>query len=249
MEIVAEYKYDGIRHIEFYFKNKKCIALMNEDKGLRNGKTVLKTEYFGAFPDLQNEMVKRGYTLIFIENRNRWGTPEQIEDQYEFIGYASRELGISNKVFTIGMSCGGMMSIILAGKHPDCIEALYIDAPVMNFLSCPANLLNAPDVTEGMWHEFEKAWNMTKTDLFTFRGHPIDYFDSLIKNKIKIYMAYGDSDKTVPYEENGIALERAYKENGLESLLYLDRKVGVDHHPHGPTNIDFAIKYLEGQIN
>ena len=81
-------------------------------------------------------MVKRGYTLIFIENKNRWGTPEQIEDQYEFIQYASRELKISNKVITIGMSCGGMMSVLLAANHPDAIDALYIDAPVMNFLSC-----------------------------------------------------------------------------------------------------------------
>ena len=72
MELVAEYRYDGIYHIEFYFKGKKCIALMNEDKSKRNGKTVLKTEYFGAFPELQNEMVKRGYTLIFIEKRNEF---------------------------------------------------------------------------------------------------------------------------------------------------------------------------------
>lgn len=247
MQLLAEYRYDGIYHIEFEFKNKKCIALMTEDKSKRNGKTVLKTEYFGAFPDLQNEMVKRGYTLIFIENRNRWGTPEQIEDQYEFIAYASKELGISSKVITIGMSCGGMMSVILAGKHPDCIEALYIDAPVMNFLSCPARLGDAPDVHDGMWVEFENAWKMSKIDLLTFRGHPIDYLDDLVRNKIKIYMAYGDSDKTVPYIENGIALERKYKECGLEDLLYIDKKVGVDHHPHGPTDIDFAIKYLENK--
>ena len=218
---------------------------MNEDKTKRNGKTVLKTEYFGAFPALQNEMIKRGYTLLFIENRNRWGTPEQIEDQYEFILYASKELGVENKVFTIGMSCGGMMSILLAAKHPEVINALYIDAPVVNFLSCPARLGNAPDVTDGMWEEFERAWKMTKQELLTFRGHPIDYLDKLVENKIRIYMAYGDSDKTVPYEENGIALERKYKENGLEGLIYIDKKVGVDHHPHGPSDIDFAIKYLE----
>ena len=245
MKVLAEYKYDGIYHLEFEFKGKKCIALMNEDKTKRNGKAVLKTEYFGAFPALQNEMIKRGYTLLFIENRNRWGTPEQIEDQYEFILYASKELGVENKVFTIGMSCGGMMSILLAAKHPEVINALYIDAPVVNFLSCPARLGNAPDVTDGMWEEFERAWKMTKQELLTFRGHPIDYLDKLVENKIRIYMAYGDSDKTVPYEENGIALERKYKENGLEGLIYIDKKVGVDHHPHGPSNIDFAIKYLE----
>ena len=245
MNVLAEYRYDGIYHLEFEFKGKKCIALMNEDKTKRNGKTVLKTEYFSAFPSLQNEMVKRGYTLLFIENRNRWGTPDQIEDQYEFIIYASKELGIESKVFTIGMSCGGMMSILLAAKHPEVINALYIDAPVVNFLSCPARLGNAPDVTDGMWDEFERAWKMTKQELLTFRGHPIDYLDKLVENKIKIYMAYGDSDKTVPYEENGTALERKYKENALENLLYIDKKVGVDHHPHGPSDIDFAIKYLE----
>ncbi len=245
MEIVAEYKYDGIRHIEFYFKNKKCIALANEDKSKRNGKTILKTEYFGAFPDLQNEMVRRGYTLIFIENCNRWGTPDQIEDQYEFINYASMELGISNKVITIGMSCGGMISIHLATSHPECIEALYLDAPVMNYLSCPASLGNSPDVTDGMWTEFENAWHMTKSELLLFRGHPIDKLDKLIENKIKVYMAYGDSDKTVPYHENGIALEHAYKANGLEKLLFIDKKVGVDHHPHGPSDIDTAINFLE----
>ena len=245
MKLIAEYRYDGIYHIEFEFKNKKCIALMNEDKSKRNGKTVLKTEYFSAFPELQNEMVKRGYTLIFIENRNRWGTPDQIEDQYEFICYASKELGISNKVITIGMSCGGMMSVILAAKHPDCIDALYIDAPVMNFLSCPARFGNAPDVHDGMWAEFESAWKMSKIELLTFRGHPIDYLDKLVENKIKIYMAYGDSDKTVPYIENGIALEKKYKECGLEHLLFIDKKIGIDHHPHGPSSIDQAIKYLE----
>ena len=83
MKILAEYKYDGIFHLEFEFKGKKCIALMNLDDTKRNGKTILKTEYFSAFPELQNEMVKRGYTLLFIENRNRWGTPGEIEDQYE----------------------------------------------------------------------------------------------------------------------------------------------------------------------
>ena len=183
--------------------------------------------------------------MIFVSNRNRWGTEGELADQYEFVNFCAKEFDISNKVITIGMSCGGMMSVLLAAKYPDCIEALYIDAPVMNFLSCPANFGNAPDVLDSMWTEFENAWGMTKRELLLFRGHPIDMIPILVKNKVKIYMAYGDSDKTVPYEENGIALERAYKEAGLSDLLYIDKKVGVDHHPHGPTDIDFAIKYFE----
>ena len=245
MDIKTIYKYDGLCHIEIDFKGKKGIIITRENESERNGKTILKTEYFSAFPDLQNEMLKRGYTLLFVENRNRWGTPEQIDDQYEFVNYISKEMGISNKVITIGMSCGGMMSILLASKYPQIIEGLYLDAPVVNFLSCPARLGNAPDVTDGMWQEFEREWKMTKAELLTFRGHPLDKLDSLIENKVRIYMAYGDSDKTVPYEENGIAIEKAYKNSGLESYLYIDKKVGVDHHPHGPTDIDFAIRYFE----
>lgn len=245
MNILAEYKYDELLHIEFEFKGKKAIAIMLQDESKRNGKTVFKTEYFGAFPDLQNEFVRRGYTLIFLENRNRWGTDSEIDDQIEFIDYASKELGISNKVITIGMSCGGMMSILIAAKSPKHIHGLYIDAPVVSFLSCPARLGNAPDVHDGMWQEFEKAWKMTKSDILTFKGHPFYKIDKLIENKIRIYMAYGDSDKTVPYEENGIAIERAYKSNGLGNLLCLDKKIGVDHHPHGPSNIDNAIKFFE----
>ena len=78
MDILAEYRYDGMYQLEFGFKGKRCIALMLEDESKRNGKTVFKPEYFGAFPDLQKEFVRRGYTLLFIENRNRWGTPDQM---------------------------------------------------------------------------------------------------------------------------------------------------------------------------
>ena len=244
MKYTAEYKYDNLTHLEFEFKGKKAIVLLPDNK---NGKTIIKTEYFAAFPDLQNEMIRRGYTLIFLLNNNRWGTPSEVDDQYEFINFASEKFGISNKVTTIGMSCGGMMSILLASKYPQCIEALYLDAPVVNYLSCPARLGNAPGVLDSMWDEFERAWNMTKSELLTFRGHPLDKIKDLIANKIKIYMAYGDSDTVVPYGENGIALERAYKENGLEDLLFIDKKVGGDHHPHGPSDIDVAIKYLESK--
>ena len=245
MKLLAEYKYDGMVQTEFEFKGKRGIALRLEDESKRNGKTVFKTEYFGAFPELQLAFVKHGYTLIFIENRNRWGTDSEIDDQIEFIDYAAGEFNISNKVITLGMSCGGMMSILIAAKSPEHIEGLYIDAPVVSFLSCPARLGDAPDVHDGMWQEFERAWGMSKRDILTFTGHPYNKINKLIENKIKIYMAYGDSDKTVPYEENGIALERAYEASGLSNLLYIDKKIGVDHHPHGPSDIEFAIKYFE----
>lgn len=244
MELDAKYEYDGLTHIEYKFKGKKAITIF-PPKEKMNGQTILKTEYFSAFPELQNEFVKRGYTLIYIENRNRWGTPCEVEDQFEFVNYVAEEFGISNKVIAIGMSCGGMMAILLAAKYPQCIKGLYLDAPVVNYLSCPGRMGVAYDVFDSMWQEFESAWGITKSQLLTFREHPLDKLDKLVENRVRVYMAYGDSDKTVPYEENGIALERAYLNAGIVDLLKIDKKVGVDHHPHGPGCIDDVIEFFE----
>lgn len=41
----------------------------------------------------------------------------------------------------------------------------------------------------------------------------------------------GDSDKVVPYEENGAQLYRMYTEANAPIQLIL--KPGCDHHPHG----------------
>lgn len=244
MEITAKYEYDGLTHIEYRFKDKKAITIF-PPKEKMNGLTILKTEYFGAFPDLQNEFIRRGYTLIYIENKNRWGTPSEVDDQHEFVNFASKEFGISSKVITIGMSCGGMMSILLAAKYPECIKGLYLDAPVLNYLSCPGRMGIAHDVFDSMWDEFESAWGITKSELLTFREHPLDKLDKLIENKIRIYMAYGDSDYTVPYTENGIVLEKAYLNANMKEYIKIDKKVGVDHHPHGPSDIDDVISFFE----
>ena len=44
----------------------------------------------------------------------------------------------------------------------------------------------------------------------------------------------GLDDLVVPYAENGIAMERAYREAGIP--LWVEGKPGQGHHPHGPKN-------------
>lgn len=242
ISIVNEYRNLDFRQLEFEFKGKKAIVILPNEKN-KNGKAVLKTEYFGAFTDLQMEFVKRGYTLLFIENRNRWGTDSELDDQYEFVKLASKEFDIEPRVITIGMSCGGLISVKLCAKYPEIVSGLYLDAPVMNFLSCPGSFGDSPEVTEGMWHEFEKAYGMTKRDLLTYREHPLDKVHILIENKKPVFMVYGDSDLCVPYCENGISLEKQYREAG--ATLEIEVKKGCGHHPHGPTDYQRVIDFFE----
>ena len=77
---------------------------------------------------------------------------------------------------------------------------MYLDAPVVNLLSCPAGLGKA---NKNFMEEFEKHKKMTLTDLLSYREHPLDYIPQLVKNKIPLMLVSGDSDTVVPYCENG----------------------------------------------
>ena len=84
---------------------------------------------------------------------------------------------------------------------------------------------------------------MTKTELLTYREHPMDKVHILIENKKPVYMVYGDSDLCVPYDENGISLEKQYRKAG--ATLEIEIKKGCGHHPHGPSDYQRVINFFE----
>lgn len=210
--------------------------------GSSNGKWVLKTEYFDAFPNVQLSLLEKGYHLVHIKNKTRWHVPEDTEARAELARYMHTKYQLSEKCVIIGMSCGGMQGIYFAAKYPQYVSCMYLDAPVVNFLSCPAHLGKAAN---GAWEEFEKNTGMTLSKLLGYRNHPLDNIPKLIENKIPIILVCGDSDKTVPYEENGKLLHDMYLAKGAEIATIL--KEGCDHHPHGLEDnapiIEFILKH------
>ena len=128
----------------------------------------------------------------------------------------------------VGMSCGGMIATKFAAKYPECISCLYLDAPVMNLLSCPCGLGKAG---ADMYEEFVTATNMTIEDLINYREHPVDKVPALLAGGIPVIMVYGKDDLVVPYDENGAVLEKYYTENNGD--LRLIGKDNCGHHPHG----------------
>ena len=59
----------------------------------------------------------------------------------------------------------------------------------------------------------------------------MDRIPVLVKNRIPVALICGDSDRTVPYSENGKMLSDAYRAAGVPLLEIV--KPGCDHHPHG----------------
>ena len=211
------------------------------EEGTSNGKWTLKTEYFGAFPETEIELLRRGYHVVGIKNKTRWATDEDMEAYVALCKYVHEELGLSKKCVPVGMSCGGQEAILLAGKHPELVSCMYIDAPVVNYLSCPAGL----GASKGDLTEFKAARGMDLIDLISFREHPLDFVPTLIENKIPVILLSGDADSIVPYPENGELLKKAYEAAGctIETII----RPGADHHPHGLPDVtpicDFIDKY------
>ena len=207
------------------------------------GRWLLKTEYFGAFPALEIEMLERGFHVAYVKNATRWHLDSDDVAKEELCRYLASEYGLSEKCVPVGMSCGGLQAVYFAAAHPERIAALYLDAPVLNLLSCPMGI--GKKENDSMLEEMLVATGLTVTELINYRNHPIDKKEILLNAGIPIFMVYGDSDFVVPYDENGAELEKFYRERG--GIIEAVGKPGCAHHPHlledNTPIIDFILKY------
>lgn len=205
-----------------------------------NGKWALKTEYFGSFPELEMELLNRGWHIAYNQNNNRWAEDDDLQRKGAFIRYVSETFGLHGRCAVVGLSCGGLYGVKLAALYPELISGLYLDAPVMNLLSYPAGLGVAGKEN---YREYEGFTGRTLSEMLNYREHPVDKMHILAENHIPIILVAGDSDKTVPYCENGQLLENYYKMHGERIQVYI--KQGCDHHPHGLENPAIIADFMD----
>lgn len=240
MEMIQS-EWKGCRRLDFIFENRKaCLVLPQEP--CAGGHWMLKTEYFGAFPAFELEMLARGWHLAWIANLTRWHTEEDDAVKDRFCDFLHSQFGLAPRCLPVGMSCGGLLAVHFAARYPQRICGLYLDAPVLNLLSCPA-AVGAATLDDGLWREFQEKTGMTLSRLLSFRDHPMDHFSSLVRHQIPIFLVAGDSDTVVPYEENGKLLFDFYREHGgcITQIL----KPGYGHHPHGPEDLSPLVAFAE----
>lgn len=235
-------EWNGYRRLDFLFEGRPSILVLPKQPR-SDAKWLFKTEYFGAFPAFELEMLARGYALAHMKSTTRWCPPEDTAARIRFCEFLRTEFSLARSCMPVGMSCGGMQAVYLASERPDLVSALYLDAPVMNLLSCPCGIGLAAD--NHMYEEFRKAMGKTVSDLINFRDHPVDRIPALVASRIPVALICGDSDRIVPYPENGKLLSNAYRAAGLPLLEIV--KPGCDHHPHGLDDntplLNFAEQY------
>ena len=234
-------EWNRYERLDFSFEGRDAIVILPKNPR-KDCKWLLKTEYFGAFPSFELEMLERGYALAHLKSTTRWCPPEDTDARARFCEFLQSEFGFASQCMPVGMSCGGMQAVYLAAKYPHLVAALYLDAPVLNLLSCPCGVGVA---SNKLYAEFEKAMGMTASDLINYRNHPIDHVEELLSANLPVMLVCGDSDGVVPYSENGKHLADAYRRAG--GICEVILKAGCDHHPHGLDDnaplLAFAEKY------
>ena len=232
--------WNGFRKQMYVIDGREAVVVFPDTEP--NGRWALKTEYFDAFPDVQISLLKKGYHIAYISTRTRWYVPEDNVSKAKLAEFMNSELGLAQKCVIIGMSCGGMQGIYFADEYPQYVSCMYLDAPVVNFLSCPFGVgMSFSDFSE----EFVAHTGKTLSDMLAYRDHPLDRLPSLVKKNIPLFLVSGDSDSIVPFRDNGYYIEKIYRDNCgvIESVI----KPGGDHHPHSlPDNtpiLEFINKY------
>jgi len=225
---MTESLWNGFRRIDFTFEGFAAILVFpKEETATENW--LMKTEYFDAFPQLEVDMLTRGWHLAYLQNVTRWCLNEDLDRKQRFCVYLHETYGLSLKCVPVGMSCGGLIGSKFAGKHPAHVAGLYLDAPVLNLLSSPGGCGRGN--TAHLMAEFTEATGMTLVDLLSYREHPIDFMPVWLSHRIPVVLIYGKEDDLVPYEENGRIVEDYYRRHG--GTLLAVGKDGCGHHPHG----------------
>ena len=232
--------WNGYELLEFTLMGRLARLVIPKEKA-EGGPWLLKTEYFNAFPSLELAMLERGWHVAFITNQTRWHVESDDDAKEALADFLEKEFSLAKKCITVGMSCGGLQSIYFAAEHPERVAAMYLDAPVVNLLSCPCGVGMRTNLDA--YPEFMTATGLTKTDLINYRNHPYDRLGELVAANIPMFLVCGDSDTIVPYPENGEALYDYVSSHGGNITQIV--KPGADHHPHGLNDVSPLVEFVE----
>ena len=114
------------------------------------------------------------------------------------------DLDLSKKACLLPQSRGGLMLLNWAAEHPECVECIAGIYPVCDLRSYPG-LDMACD-----------AYGLTGSQLAAeLKDHnPVDRTAPPAKANVPVLLIHGDSDETVPLEQNSGEYARQYRRRG-----------------------------------
>lgn len=227
-------RYDG-------FLDGREFILIKPKNPLPGNQWIWRAEFFDAFPQVDMEMLDKGWYLAYYRISDLYGCPEAIDRMVKFHGYMTEEYQLASKAIIFGFSRGGLYAFNYAAEYPQHVAALYLDAPVLDIRSWPGGKGSGIGSTDE-WQDCLEIYGLNEYTIQSFEGNPLDKMHAVASASIPIIVVAGDADDVVPFEENSAILVNEFKKTGGRIKLILKR--GVGHHPHSLEDPEEIVEYL-----
>ena len=220
---------------DFIFNDKNAIVVA-PTLPAKGNPWIFRPAFFGAFAQADSMLLNKGYYICYLDLTHLYGSPNAQRLFNGFYDYLIKNYQFSPKVTLEGLSRGGLFALNWAANYPDKVACIYVDAPVCDIKSWPSKK------QQGLWNGFLKEYHFTDAQADSLKYSPVDIAVKLAKTGLPILSVCGDSDKTVPFQDNTMLLRNRIASAGGNFRIIT--KPGVDHHPHSLTDPSPIVNFV-----
>jgi len=186
-----------------------------------------------------SEMLRRGWHHAAIDTFKHRMDSKGLEVNRAFQRYLVDELGLKPKAALIGMSWGGFFSVRYAATYPDCVDRVYLDAPLLTFHKRLSGFAPTKDAKRIGGDDAD--WLKGPLDGKSWEDDPrmpVNMVAPIAKAKIPVLLLYGGQDQSVlPAANSELFIARMRAANGVLRVGINDAegrgRAAYGHHPHG----------------
>lgn len=197
---------------------------------VRNGKWIVRPAFMGAFPQVDEALLEKGWTFGYLDLTDEYANPDAQKAFDAFYDYARSKYSLSEKLTLEGLSRGGWFSLVYAVNNPGRIDKLYLDAPLCDLNLFKERMGEAYGLVKELWgkhgYEFEDIHNYPAKHIENIRGIPT-------------IVVYGAADEICRFEDQFGSLNLS----GFEDLSLIG-KTGCGHHPHSLSPCDTIVNFI-----
>ncbi len=222
-----------MKEINFEYNGYQATILMPENF---NGKWIWKTEFFYAFDKAEQALLGQGFARVYYGISDKYGSNKAVRLMHNFHKHIVKEYGLQEKAILFGFSRGGLYAFNYALYYPECVEKIYLDAPVLDLKTWPK---------KGQKEQAEmlEEYCLNEYLLPMFKGNPVDNLAEFFNYNIPLLLVAGAVDDVVPLDRNGDKVITYCKEHNIPLEYYIKPDCG--HHPHSLEDITPILKFCK----
>ena len=229
LKVLKESDFQGFRRIDLKAGERDALLVFPE-RALPGNPWYWRTEFFGHEPQVDTELLRRGFHVAYLNVQNLYGAPKALDAMDAFYAALTQQFSLGKKTALAGFSRGGLFAFNWATRNPEKVAAIYGDNPVCDFKSWPGGKGSGKG-SPADWQRLFSAYGFAdEAEALKYPANPVDNLAPLAKAGVRIVGFCGSADKVVPPHENILLVQQRY--TALGGRFTLLKRPYTDHHPH-----------------